>query len=175
MNPLAMQQPAIGAAQVSHDSPKVHLIGVKHEMAERGENIRRKNNSLSCFTLSPAPSRLRVYARDGGERVNLGNLVRRPAWRPSRRRSPGWPTLATSRPLAATIPSPARRDTRPQGGPRGVCQSGRVVPNWDRPGLQEWAAWFLPGGNPQVRHAGTATISSRVCFRGPNAQRSEML
>jgi hypothetical protein len=78
MNPLAMQQPAIGAAQVSHDSPKVHLIGVKHEMAERGENIRRKNNSLSCFTLSPAPSRLRVYARDGGERVNLGNLVRRP-------------------------------------------------------------------------------------------------
>jgi hypothetical protein len=128
MNPLAMQQPAIGAAQVSHDSPKVHLIGVKHEMAERGENIRRKNNSLSCFTLSPAPSRLRVYARDGGERVNLGNLVRRPAWRPSRRRSPGWPTLATSRPLAATIPSPARRDTRPHGGPRGVCQSGRVVP-----------------------------------------------
>jgi hypothetical protein len=110
MNPLAMQQPAIGAAQVSHDSPKVHLLGVKHEMAERGENIRRKKNSLSCFTLSPTPSRLRVYARDGGERVNLGNLVRRPAWRPSRRRSPGWPTLATSRPLAAPIPM--RRPTR---------------------------------------------------------------
>jgi hypothetical protein len=170
MNPLAMQQPAIGAAQVSHDSPKVHLIGVKHEMAERGENIRRKNNSLSCFTLSPAPSRLRVYARDGGERVNLGNLVRRPAWRPSRRRSPGWPTLATSRPLAATIPMrAARRASWPQGGPRPVCHFGRAKDQ------RRAGSWFLPGGNPQVRHAGTAAKSSRVCFRGPNVQRSETL
>jgi hypothetical protein len=78
MNPLATQKPVIGAGDVSHDSPKVHLLGVKHEMGEKGGNIRRKKNFLSCFTPSPTPSRFRVYARDGGERVNLGNLVRRP-------------------------------------------------------------------------------------------------
>lgn len=69
---------ARGRSKILHASPKIHPPRVK---LENGENslIKRKTTTLySCFSLSPpspraAPARvyLRVYARGGGERVNL--------------------------------------------------------------------------------------------------------
>lgn len=143
MNAFATRNPAIRAGHVSHDSPKVHRDGVKHETAEKGVNIERKKNSLSCFTLSPAPSRLRVYARDGGERVNHGNLGRRFLGDLRADVCHGWPTFATARVLAPRSQLAAGRDTWPTGGPRRVCQSGRRKTSW-RPANGSFPAKFGP-------------------------------
>jgi hypothetical protein len=66
--------------------------------------------------------------------------------------------VATFAALAATIAS--RRRPRPWAT-RRVCQSG--TPKDHLPAGQ----WFLPGRNPQVRHAGTATVLDTVCFICP--------
>jgi hypothetical protein len=84
------------AGHVSHDSPKVHAAGVKHEIAKTSLYIGIKKNSLSTFTRSPVLPPARVYARarvTGGETRETRPL---PSPHPMAARRDGWPTLATS-------------------------------------------------------------------------------
>lgn len=38
-----------------------------------------------------------------------------------------WPAFASSRSIGHVVRKPNRRDTWPHGGPRGLCQSGRLI------------------------------------------------
>lgn len=154
---------AFFSRQVSHDSPKVHWVGVKHETVENGIYVVKEKNSLSSFSYSPAypPACVCVWPRGcGGEtRVTC----------PSPRLATFAPTLATVGPRwrhsaswPQRSPHATRHDTWLHGGPRPVCHFGRAKGQWPA-GL-----WFLPGHESQVRRAGTATGLDRVCLVCPN-------
>ncbi len=73
MNGIRTDRTAVGGGHDSHDSPKVHRAGVKHEIAWK-YRIYREKELLSLY-LSPFPSyplaprlpaRIRVYVREGG-------------------------------------------------------------------------------------------------------------
>lgn len=87
------------AGHVSHDSPKVHATGVKHEIAENCLYIGIKKNSLSSFTCSPPPPPARAHARarvTGGETRETRPLL---TPRSLAIRRDGSRTMATSREL----------------------------------------------------------------------------
>lgn len=99
MNHGLQAKTLVWAGHVSHDSPKVHAAGVKHEIAENCLYIGIKKNSLSSFTYSPPPPPARVYARarvTGGETRETRPLF---VPHPLAARRDGWPTSATSRAL----------------------------------------------------------------------------
>jgi hypothetical protein len=99
MNHRSQANTPVRGGHVSHDSPKVHAAGVKHEIAEKCLYIGIKKNSLSSFTRSPPPPPARVYARahvTGGETRETRPLF---VPHPLAARCDGWPTSPASRAL----------------------------------------------------------------------------
>lgn len=142
----------------SHDSPKVHRAGVKHETAENDIYIVEKKNSLSSFSYSPAlpPTRVCVRPREcWGETRATCPSPRLATFAPtSAGVGPRWPSRKRLAPFAA---GPPLRNTSPPVGPRSVCQSGSA-----RGGER-----VLPVNLGKLRHAGTAAVLDRVCFECP--------
>src|SRR5262245_58430907 len=124
MNHRWQASTAIQAGDVSHDSPKVHVAGVNHEIAENCIYIGIEKNSLSSFTHSPPPPPANVYARGrvtGGETRETRPF---PSPRPLATRRDGSPTWATSRALRPALRSPT---PTPRGATRWPTSR---LPKW---------------------------------------------
>lgn len=65
MTVIRTPKPTIEGGHVSHDSPKLHPAGVKHENAQNSFIYKEKYISLSMFLPFTPPIPACVYARRG--------------------------------------------------------------------------------------------------------------
>ena len=142
MNPCLHVNSRFRPCNVPHHSTKIHTAKVKLGNAKNSLNIDINNNSLSSFTLSPAPARARVYTRarvSKGESWETRPGSRSLVWAPSSRTfapcgvlRPGLGKDATvaSRPTRANVAysraiPPVVGTSRQSGQARGRGNSSR--------------------------------------------------